>query len=213
MHHFPLLLFLSFLSFSFAVGAQDTTSTKDLDHYFAQLPDTCFYLCNWREYGENLGVKHIGAENRSLSFRQHRGDEFPPSFQMAIFEGRDGQTFVVVSNQECEAPECLRHDSYFFLHRDGHFVRADSLVLPNLGFAAFYDDPVDAEVLGKYPNYGDLDFVLKPAKGEVEVELLVCDYLQFDYPEVTDEQYERLISNKKAVTLQWNEHRNRFEIK
>ncbi|MTB53756.1 hypothetical protein [Lewinella sp. W8] len=213
MKYFLLIIGLVFFGLSSDVSGQDTTAHATVAYYFEQIPDSCFYLCNWREYGGDLGVKHIDTQNRSLSFRQYSDDGFPPSFQMAIFSGRDEQAFVVVSNQECEAPECLRHDSFFFLHREGQLMNADSIVLPNLDFSAFYDKPADAELLNQYPGYGDFDFVLHPEKGEVTVELLVCDYLQFDYPEVTDEQYDGLVNHKKTVTLHWNKHRNRFETR
>ncbi|MEN0047840.1 MAG: hypothetical protein AAF806_12335, partial [Bacteroidota bacterium] len=130
-----------------------------------------------------------------------------------LFRGSANKDIIAVSARDCgDIFACFELDSFFYIYEDGHWMKADTVVLPEITPKLFYDDPSNSEILEKY-GYFNYHYLLPRYGTEIKIELSICDYLQFDYPEVTDQQYDKLIQEKKVVYLKWEKSSNQFKIK
>ncbi len=205
---FPIILLFS-LTFVHLSFAQKNNPNQNIITYFNNLPDTCFQLCDWRfSEMQSNAIKTVDVKNGFLSFR-HKGQEYD-AFQIALFKGVDND-FIAVSTKECEAFACFTPTSFFYKYENETWTPVDSIILPNIK-SLFYSDSSNTLLMDKYKSYFNLQYRLPQNGFVVKIELDICDYLQFDYPEVTDYQYDKLINGKKNVYLEWNKASNKFQI-
>ncbi|MEI2738096.1 MAG: hypothetical protein V9F01_04875 [Chitinophagaceae bacterium] len=191
-------------------AAQNDNSGNDIETYFNQLPDSCFYLCDWRKGMAETGIRTVDIRNGFISFKR-RKDEID-FFQAAVFKGSNSKRFVAVSTRECEAFACFNPRSYFFLRQKEGWVQADSVLTGGVNLQFFYSDTSVYPLLEKYKGYFHYNYIL-PRKGTtIKVELEVCDYITEDHPEVTDTQYLQLVKKKQPVLLVWSRLTNRFRL-
>ncbi|MEL7121743.1 MAG: hypothetical protein AAFO07_20000 [Bacteroidota bacterium] len=191
------------------LAAQQDKLGNNVQFYFDHLPDTCFYLCDWRDNNVYSKEKIVDIRNGFIAFKT--GKDFPDAFQIALFKGNN-KDVIVVSNRECEAFACFTPTSFFYIYENNNWIEASKIILPRISTNLFYDDSSNSDLLDKY-GYFRYDFILPQFGTTIKIELDICDYLQVDYPEVTDQQYDRLIDEKKSVNLVWDRHSNKFEIK
>ena len=188
---------------------------RDIQFYFDHLPDTCFQLCNLRELNVmQYHEKVVDIRNGFLAFKQSGYEEEAPySFQLALFRGTDDKDIIVVSARDCgDVFDCHDLVSFFYLYEDGNWAEADTILLPEIRTELFYNDSSNSDLLNKYGYFNYL-YILPRYGTEIRIELSICDYLQFDHPEVTDQQYDKLIQERKAVYLKWEKSSNQFKIK
>ncbi|MEL6720775.1 MAG: hypothetical protein AAFO82_05310 [Bacteroidota bacterium] len=206
------ILFLLIVGLNFCSFGQNNKQRRDIQFYFDNLPDTCFYLCDWRAFEEELhGKKVIDIRNGFMSFKFDGG--VSDHFQIALFRGTNDKDIIAVSTRECEVPNCFNPTSFFFLYEDGNWIEADTFLLPEITIELFYDDPLNSKLANKYKSFFDYDYLLPRYGTEIKIELSICDYLQFDHPEVTDQQYDQLIQEWKPVYLKWEKSSNQFKLK
>lgn len=195
--------------------AQKNNSKWNVHTYFDHLPDTCFYLCDWRDTSEysmaNSGIKTTDLKNGFISFKRHNDEK--DFFQIALFKGSGNKDFVTVSTRECESCCCFTPTSFFYLYEDNTWKDVSSTFLPSINPSLFYIDAEQAELLNKL-GYYRYNFIL-PQKGTtIKVELDICDYIvEENEDEITFEQYEKLVSDKKVISLDWNKKLNQFQLK
>lgn len=158
--------------------------------------------------------KVVDIRNGFLAFKQ-RGyeEEAPSSFQVALFKGTDDKDIIAVSTRDCgDVFDCHNLASFFYVYEDGNWTETDTILLPEIRTELFYNDSSNSELLDKY-GYFDYRYILPRYGTDIRIELSICDYLQFDHPEVTDQQYDKLIQEKKAVYLKWEKKTDQFKIK
>lgn len=198
------------LLLSFCGSAQKNNTTWDIESCFNRLPDSCFNLCDWRNEMAAVGIKTIDKQNGFLSFKRHKEEH--DFFQAALFKGSNKGHYVAVSTRECEAFACFHPRSFFFVRQKETLVQADSILFSGITTLLFYQDTSLGKLSEDYQGYFRFNFIL-PQKGTtVRVELDICDYLTEDHPAVSEMQYQKLISEKKTILLQWHPKENRFRI-
>ncbi|MEM8527529.1 MAG: hypothetical protein AAGG68_23005 [Bacteroidota bacterium] len=206
---FSFIILLSFHSFS------QSKQKRDIQFYFDNLPDTCFQLCKLKVPSVmSSHRKVLDIRNGFISFKQWPYDDNDPaSFQAALFKGSDNKDIIAVSTRSCgDMFACFYLNSFFYIYEDGNWVKADTLLLPEITLKLFYDDSSNSNLLNKYGHF-EYHYILPRYGTEIKIELSICDYLTFDNPEVTDEQYDKLIREKKVVYLKWEKSSNQFKIK
>lgn len=197
-----ILLLAAALFAAIAAPAQPDKNKPDIETCFNLLPDSCFSLCDWRGSMAGAGIRTLDVKNGFIAFR--RNEEEPDFFQAALFKSKSGQRYVAVNNRECESFACFNPRSYFFLLNGDQWTAADANFFSGINTRLFYTDTSVNRLLDTYPGYFKFDYRL-PRKGTlVTVELDVCEYIAIDHPEVTDEQYQQLISGKRTIYLQWD---------
>lgn len=155
--------------------------------------------------------KVIDIRNGFLSFNSHEG--FSDDFQLVLFKGTNNKDIIAVSTRECEVFDCFTPTSFFFIYENGKWVKADTMLLPEITTELFYNDSSNSDLLNKYDGYFRYHYLLPRYGTEIKIELDICDYLQVDYPRVTDQQYDKLIQKRKPVYLKWEKDSNQFKIK
>lgn len=193
-----------------SAAAQKDNGRQDIETYFSQLPDSCFYLCDWRKGMAETGIRTLDNSNGFISFKRRK--EETDFFQAALFKGSNNKRFVAVSTRECEAFACFNPRSYFFQRQRQGWIKADSLMMADADLQLFYRDTSFYPMLEKYKGYFHYNYIL-PRKGTtIKVELEVCDYITEDHPEVTAALYQQLVKEKQPVLLVWNRKANRFRV-
>jgi hypothetical protein len=192
-----------------AVSAAQANKTKqNIEFFFKLLPDSCFALCDWRNSMAEAGIKTLDNKNGYIGFK--RNNQEPDFFQAALFKTKAGQNYVAVSTRECEAFACFHPRSYFFFRQEEGWAPADADFFAGINTRMFYPDTAVYHLLDTYPGYFKFNYIL-PRKGKlVMVELDVCEYIAIDHAEVTEGQYQQLVSEKKTIYLQWDAVTGRF---
>jgi hypothetical protein len=208
--HFKFIIFINIIILiEFNSFAQSSGSPRDIKFYFDHLPDSCFKLCNWRDPDRHYFEKIVDVKNGFISFK--RDKDFPDFFQMALFKGSNNIDVIVVSNRECEAFACFTPTSYFYQYKNNVWIPADNEIFPKITPENFYKDSYNYDLLNKY-GYYSYNFILPQNGTKIKIEIDICDYLQEDHPEVTDDQYKRLVNERMIIYLNWNNKSNRFTI-
>jgi hypothetical protein len=189
--------------------AQPKNNKLNIEAYFNLLPDTCFYLCNWRGEIAKSVFKTIDNKKGFLAIKRMKNEH--DFFQMALFKGKKKEDYIAVSTRECESPACFRPSSFFYQYKMGKWLKADSILFAGIKLELFYSDSSDYNLLKTY-GYYKYNYILPQQGTTIRIELELCDYRTTDHPEVTEQQYEKLVRNNKSVYLAWDSNRNNFQV-
>ncbi|MGR3810389.1 hypothetical protein [Jiulongibacter sp. NS-SX5] len=207
-----LLLFI--LSFSLNSYSQEYETEKNIQDYFELLKEE--WTCDFVGTNEKI----VDIRNGYISF-QPVDSEFEPVFQMALFNDLKEEDLIVVHSPGYSCADifdCAHTDSrltLFLKYQKGEWLDVGHAVMPEIAIEIFYDDSTNADLVKKYAPHA-IAYQLPRYGHTIQLRLEICEgYINYDFPDqplVSDEQIEKLFTERKTISIEWNKREGVFEF-
>lgn len=210
MKKLSLTLFL--FSLLIISNAQISDNEKTIQDYFDLLKVE--WICEFSDSYEKV----VDIRNGYLVFKS-KDNEMEPIFQMALFKDIKENDLIVIHipGYACadifDCPATEGRKTYFLKYKED-WKDVSGIVMPPIVTEHFYADSISSNIVDKYASHA-VAYELPRYGQTMKLALEICDdYINFDYPDdpvVSDEQIERLLKERKTLSLQWNKSLGVFE--